>query len=271
MHILIALHDPSDVKLTLKFAAHLRRVVDESSVVLAVNDPKKAYSQAKNSLAGAAEALGFPLIKTQLRIGYAGKEILSEARESGYELIILGESDSTVTTPLLSRESTATWVVERAACPVIVVKGQVGEVKRILLCDSGAENPMLSRMTLQLADLLGGEEEVTALHVMSQISAWPGVQGKQLRAEADELILAHTPEGQVLEQVVKALGHPGIHVTAKVRHGLVVDEILAEAQSGNYDLVVIGAHRDEGWQRFFLDDLAHKILVKMDRPVLVVR
>ena len=144
-------------------------------------------------------------------------------------------------------------------------------VKRILLCDSGAENPLLNRMTLQLTGLLEGEEEVTVLHVMSQISAWPGVQGKQLRAEAKELIEAHTPEGQVLEEDMRALGQPGIHVIAKVRHGLVVDEILAEARSGDYDLVVIGAHRGEGWQRLFLDDLAHKILVGADRPVLVVR
>jgi len=38
-----------------------------------------------------------------------------------------------------------------------------------------------------------------------------------------------------------------------------------------YDLVVIGAHRDEGWQRFLLDDLARKIVVRLDRPVLVLR
>ena len=50
-----------------------------------------------------------------------------------------------------------------------------------------------------------------------------------------------------------------------------VDEILAEAKAGDYDLVVIGAHRDEGWQRFLLDDLARKIVVRLDRPVLVLR
>ena len=38
-----------------------------------------------------------------------------------------------------------------------------------------------------------------------------------------------------------------------------------------YDLVVIGAHREQGWQRFLLDDLAQKILAHIDRPVLVVR
>ncbi|KPK03289.1 MAG: universal stress protein UspA, partial [Anaerolineae bacterium SG8_19] len=36
------------------------------------------------------------------------------------------------------------------------------------------------------------------------------------------------------------------------------------------DLLVIGAHRQAGWQRFLLDDLTHQIVVRADRPVLVV-
>ena len=50
-----------------------------------------------------------------------------------------------------------------------------------------------------------------------------------------------------------------------------LDEILAEARDGDYDLVVIGAHRGEAWRRILLDDLAHQIIVQLDRPVLVVR
>jgi nucleotide-binding universal stress UspA family protein len=92
-----------------------------------------------------------------------------------------------------------------------------------------------------------------------------------LRADVQELIDEDAPEGRLLAQDLRQLDRQGIHPTAKVRHGLVVDEILAEAHSGDYDLVVIGAHRGEGWQRFLLDDLAHKILAQMDRPVLVVR
>jgi nucleotide-binding universal stress UspA family protein len=270
MRVLIALHDPSDAVLTLNFAAQLKRLIDDTSAVLAVRDPKRKSSPAHEAQETAWQVFGREM-KTILVSGKPGKEILAEARQGGYELIILGESDSTVTTPLLSRESTATYVVERAACPVIVVKGKVAGLQRILLCDSGAENPLLSRMTVQMAGLLEGEEDVTVLHVMSQIGAWPGVQGKQLRAEAEELISEHSPEGLVLEQEVKALGQPGIHPRAKVRHGLVVEEILKEAQSGDYNLVVIGAHRGESWQRIFLDDLAHKILVGVDRPVLVVK
>ncbi len=58
---------------------------------------------------------------------------------------------------------------------------------------------------------------------------------------------------------------------AIVRHGLVVDEIAAEARSDAYDLVVIGAHRAEALPRFLLDDLAHELVLDVERAILVVR
>jgi nucleotide-binding universal stress UspA family protein len=106
---------------------------------------------------------------------------------------------------------------------------------------------------------------------MSQMSAGPGVRGEQLRADAEELIAEHTPEGNLLEHDLEIRGQAELHAEPKVRHGLVVDKILKEAGSGDYDLVVIGAHPDEGWRRILLDDLAHRLLVRLDRPVLVVR
>jgi nucleotide-binding universal stress UspA family protein len=106
---------------------------------------------------------------------------------------------------------------------------------------------------------------------MSQISAGPGVRGKQLRAEVEELMGERTPEGELLLRDLQALERPGVRSRPKVRHGLVVDEILAEVRDGDYDLVVIGAYRGAGWQRILLDDLAHQIVVQLERPVLVVR
>ena len=58
---------------------------------------------------------------------------------------------------------------------------------------------------------------------------------------------------------------------ARVRHGLVLEEVLEEVQSEDYDLVVIGAYRGQGWQRILLDDPARRIVVELDRPVLVGR
>ena len=67
------------------------------------------------------------------------------------------------------------------------------------------------------------------------------------------------------------LDKPGIHPTPKVRHGLVVDEILAEARSGDYDLVVVGAHQSDSPRSILLDNIAHQIMEKIKRPILIVR
>jgi nucleotide-binding universal stress UspA family protein len=56
-----------------------------------------------------------------------------------------------------------------------------------------------------------------------------------------------------------------------VRHGGVVEEILAESEEVDYDLVVIGAHREAGWQRVLLADIARELIKRLERPVLVVR
>jgi nucleotide-binding universal stress UspA family protein len=175
-------------------------------------------------------------------------------------------------TKILHR-STPVQTVQVANCPILFPKGNLRPVQRILVCDSGAqESKPLSTYTSKIANLLSLEEEITVLHVMSQITAGPGVRGKQLRMEADELIETRSPEGSILEQDIKIIESVGgVHPTAKVRHGIVEEEILIEARTGDYDLVVIGAHRSQGWQRFLLDDLAKKIMFQLDRPVLVVK
>ena len=161
--------------------------------------------------------------------------------------------------------------MEHSPCPVLIAKGTVSPIRHVLLCDSGAQSPsLLDRFSTQLAEMVGGGVEITVLHVMSQMSAGPGVRGKQLRAEAEDLVREHTREGEMFAADVHILEELDLSPYAKVRHGLVVDEILEEARTGDYQLVVIGASRGEGWQRILLDDLAHRIISQVDRPILVV-
>jgi nucleotide-binding universal stress UspA family protein len=288
MRILLTTRGAPHDELALAFGAHVARSTSEPVTVLSVIEHATDRPQAEAALQRARELLQGAEIETTIRIGQAAREIIKEAGEGNYDLVIVGErQDPNLLTRFLSG-SDAVRVVEHAPCPVIVAKGKTGPIDHILVCDSGAQGPLaelgsalpelqaarpslLARFTAQLAGLLRGEEEITVLHVMSQISAGPGIKGKQLRAEAEELMEEHAPEGELLEQDIHILEQPGVNARPKVRHGLVVDEILAEAQTGDYDLVVIGAHQGEGWQRILLDDIAHKILMQMDRPVLVVR
>lgn len=288
MKILLTTHGAPHDEAALAFGAHIACSAGEPVTLLSVAEHASKRPEAEAALQQARELLQGIAVLTKVRIGQASREIVAEADEGKYDLVIVGENPNPNLLARFLNGSDTIRVVEHAPCPVIVAKRKTGPIVRILVCDSGAQGPLaklgavapapptsipslLARFTAQLADLLRGEEEVTVLHVMSQIVAAPGIQDSQLRAEAEELIEGHTPEGEVLERDIHALQHPGVHVWPRIRHGLVVDEILAEAQAGRYDLVVIGAHRGAGWQRILLDDIAHKILVQMDRPVLIVR
>jgi nucleotide-binding universal stress UspA family protein len=228
-----------------------------------------------------------------VRIGHPATEIVREAEDGNYDLVIVGEGSNRHLMRRVLLGSTVIRVVEHAPCPVIVAKGKIDPIRRVLLCDSGSRDPsvglpsasppsaaigkseagpsVLSRFVELPIDLLDGTGEMVVLHVMSQISAGPGVNGEHLRNSAERLIVERAPEGELLQRDIAALEAIGIHARAKVRHGLVVDEILQEVRGQDYDLVVIGAYRGVGWQRILLDDLAHRLVVELDRPVLVVR
>lgn len=271
MRILISIYDPSTAETILRCAAQFAHCTDDSSMVLCmVENPKRHWI--KGDLPERArDILGLPNLAINQRAGDPMRETLAELKLSRYDLLVIGENPAHAGYVQMLRERIAHKLAENSHCPVLVVRNPVRPFKRILMCDSGAETSVLRRFTLQVAEMLEGEEEITVLHVMSQISAGPGVPDRQLRADVQELIADDAPEGRLLAQDLRLLSRHGIQPIAKVRHGLVVDEILDEARAGNYDLVVIGAHREQGWQRFLLDDLAHKILAQMDRPVLVVR
>jgi nucleotide-binding universal stress UspA family protein len=273
VRILIATGGSPHSEAALRFGATIAQFAGEPLTVMTVIRSASERPAADRLLAGARDRLAqvVPKVETCIRVGQPAQQIVTEASAGQYDLVVVGERPAhTLWARFLG--STATEVVERAPCPVIIAKGKIGPVRRILLCDSGAESPsVLTRFTAQLADMLGGEEEITVLHVMSQITAWPGVQDDQLDDTAEELMSKHAPEGEWLTSDLQVLAHPGIHAVPKVRHGGVVEEILTEVEAGNYDLIVIGAHRGEGWQRFLLEDIAHNIMTRVNRPVLVVR
>jgi nucleotide-binding universal stress UspA family protein len=274
MPILVATGGAAHSTVALTFGAHLAGVTQSSLVVLTVVKREEERARAENTLEGAKLVLD-PMgteYTTTVRVGHPAEEILAEAESRRYSMVVVGEKQHHGLITRFVLGSTALRVVEHAPCPVVVVKEQVGRVQKMLICDSGYPGASLvDKVTAQLPRLLDGAESITVLHVMSQMSAGPGVDGHQLRADAGELIEEHSVEGEILGRDVSVLGRSGHAAVPKVRHGRVVDEILAEAREGDYDLVIIGAHQGTGWRRILLDDLAHEIVVRLDRPVLVVR
>ena len=210
--------------------------------------------------------------KTKIRIGKPKAEILAETMEGDYDLLIIGERQlHSLRTRLFG--SLPKRVLQKAPCALLIAKGQIKTIQKVLICDSGTREYTALPVIVEspLFTLIENDVHVTVLHVMSQISAGPGVQGEQLRANAEELITAHAPEGELLARDASLLNKRGIQPETKIRHGLVVDEILAEANGEDYDLVVLGTHAAEGWSRYLLADITAKVVEGIGRPVLVMR
>jgi len=280
MRILIAIYGSAHDKAALYLGARLALRSASPPTLLTIR-PTKAKPSAVPPHAD-DYLLNMGLKVEQLhRSGEPAELIVGEATAGGYDLIILGDGQDNGVLDRVRSTPISLRIIRHSPCPALIVKGASHPVQRILLCDSGAENPStglglvdgpscFQRFTRQLASLFAEDAEITVLHVMSQMSAGPGVRGQQLRARAGELIQEHTPEGELLARDVQTLEHAHLRTHAEVRHGLVVDEIRDEARSGDYDLVVIGAHRARGWRRVLLEDLTHKLVLQLDRPVLVV-
>ena len=112
---------------------------------------------------------------------------------------------------------------------------------------------------------------MTLLHVMSQLPLAQDAVAEDLEASAEELIRRGSREGAHLSRMLDLLATEGQSARAVVRHGLVRDEIIAEAREGRYDLLVTGAHVTPGLNARLVDDLSADILLAANRPVLVVR
>lgn len=271
MRILIATDGKTQSLKAVQLGSQLAQFLNAPLTLLTVIHNQQEQNLANNILTQARAMAGaLPQVETKVRIGSAVTEIIAEVSAGNHNLLVIGESH---TSELLSRfiPSTFQWLIREAPCSVIVAKEKMAQMARLLVCDSGGRHPSdVVLFTAQLANQLPHPVEVTILHVMSQISAYPGVPGQQLRASAEELMQVHSPEGLFLEEDLHLLEKTPTKIRPKVRHGLVVDEILAEAEEGNYHMIIIGAHRYQGWQRFLLDDLAYEIVTHAEIPVLIV-
>ncbi len=275
MRILVATGGAPHSTMAVIFGGLLANDLGASLSLLTVIKAPTAREKAETILRDASVLVNkyVPEPEKRIRVGHPAEEIVKEAEEGSYDVLVVGERQHHTLRTRFLLGATAERVVEHAPCPVVVAKGRVTPVRRLLLCEGvRTRGTLVERLVEQLPELLERlHPELTVLHVMSQISVAPQKSGDVLVAPVEELIARGTSEGQRLQRDKLLLEQVGVRPRLKVRHGLVVEEIINEAREGQYDLIVVGAHRGERWRRILLDDLTHEILVEADRPVLVVR
>jgi nucleotide-binding universal stress UspA family protein len=245
--------------------------------LLGVLESRERTEQAlKQSLKETASLLG-PQAAAEIKIasGEPALEILAEAEAGKYDLVSVGAHGHRGW--IRSRlGATTSRLAHELKVPLLIARRVPAELHRILIC-TAAEQPSMGTIKLggQIASM--ARAPVTLLHVMSQVALFPESPADDLEATAAGAIEHGSREGVHLAQALATLrdSNPeGEQPQARLRHGLVVDEILLELENTEYGLLVIGTHYPTGsgrWMDVLLDDITGQLILHAPCSVLIAR
>ena len=196
-------------------------------------------------------------------------EIIAQTTAAAYDLVIIGARIKR-TTGTYWRSPRTYEVIKAIAPPVLVATGECGTVSKLLVCTGGKRYIEAAvQLTGEIALCAGAS--ITLLHVMAEP---PAIYADLVRLEedVDALLAAGSELGQNLRTQQESLAKIGVKAEVRVRHGIVLDEVLAEAREGGHDMIVTGSSHARGaLQHYIMGDLTRSIVNHATCPVLIAR
>jgi nucleotide-binding universal stress UspA family protein len=197
------------------------------------------------------------------------RQILDQTSKTSYDLVIIG-ARWTGATGYYWRSEKTYEVIKAIQPPVLVAIGECKHLKRFLVCTGGKEFiEQAVQFTGEIAAALGAS--VTLLHVMA---APPAIYVNlvQLEENVDQLLESKSELGINLLRQKRDLERLAVPAEVRLRHGIVIDQVLEEARAGDYDLIVTGTSQARGLLgHYIMGDLTRSILNRANCPVLVAR
>jgi nucleotide-binding universal stress UspA family protein len=204
-----------------------------------------------------------------VREGEPIRQILIQTSKTTYDVVVIGARRKG-TTGLYWRSEKTYEVIKLIPPPVLVAIGECTTLKKFLVCTGGKEFiEEAVQLTGKLAAAVGAS--VTLLHVMAEP---PAIYADLVRMEedVDRLLESKSELGLNLRRQKESLGRLGVPTEVHVRHGIVLDQVFAEARAGDYDLIVTGSSQAQGLLRhYIMGDVTRGILNHANCPVLVAR
>jgi len=204
-----------------------------------------------------------------LQSGEPVRQIADQTSKTKYELVVIGARWTGATGHYWRSEKTYE-VIKSIQPPVLVAIGECERLQRFLVCTGGKE---FIEQALQFTGKLAAavSASVTLLHVMAEP---PALYADLVRLEenVDHLLESKSELGTNLRRQRRELERLGVSAEVRLRHGIVIDQVFAEAAGGNYDLIVTGTSQARGLLRhYIMGDLTRSILNRANVPVLVAR
>jgi nucleotide-binding universal stress UspA family protein len=208
-------------------------------------------------------------VQTSIRIGPDASGILEEINAKEYDLVVIKSRQAVLIKNFLASKISRK-VARFSPTSVLVIKKKQTDLKRILTCTCGS---VIADPVIRMSALLAkpNQASVTLLHVTSSIpTMYTGLN--KVDEQFSDMLKTDTPIAKHLRKAARLYATEGVEAQLKLRHGAVPDEILVEAQTGEYDLIIVGGSRASssltGW---LLGDITLKIVNQARCPVMIVR
>ncbi|MBV8176464.1 MAG: universal stress protein [Verrucomicrobia bacterium] len=210
-----------------------------------------------------------PKLQIVTKSGDIVAEIIRETRESIYHLVVIG-AERRGREEFFLPSTKAYSIAEAISPPVLVVPRSRPNLKRILICSGGGpyiDNAV--RFTSKMAKDLSAD--VTLLNVIPEPPAMHATLFRR-QDDVEALLNSDSALARNLRTEKGIVEQAGVSVIVRIRHGIVIDQILAELERIDYDLVVAGSWpvRDP-WRNYIIGNVTRDIVNRTNRPVLVIR
>lgn len=208
-------------------------------------------------------------VQTLLLHGAPASTIVQRATQEGSDLIVLGTRGvSDIKGFLLG--SVARKIASLAACPVLVVKRPMNQLRRVLLAVDDSKHSRKAARFLR-AGLLPETAEVTVFS--SVASPFTDLAAEYLSESNREALVR--PQIEQAERLVAGIRQDflkeGYAVFTDVQQNHVVEHIIKQAESGLTDLLVVGARGLSNRERLQLGSVSDSLLRHAPCSILIVR
>jgi nucleotide-binding universal stress UspA family protein len=261
---------PSDTKICVLVVATLTRPPRDGQSLKQLRQDALAAAHRVGASTATILQSRWSEIEVVVVLGDPTVEIVRSAEQTPVDMIVLGARG------LTPRErwfvgSTSLTVARYAPCPVMVVRGRTGRVRRVLVAVDGSEP---ARAALRFVRIVRRPDDVHVglLHVRPAPMAAGGRRRRRSAANPEPgHDLRPADADAVLADAAAVLGETGRPVEQLVSEGDPAREIVRIAEDRDVDLVVVGARGLGTLERLLLGSVSETVLHHAARPVLIVR
>ncbi|NLL18104.1 MAG: universal stress protein [Clostridia bacterium] len=144
--------------------------------------------------------------------------------------------------------------------------------QRILLATDGSPNSLRAAQKAKDLALLIPNASITVIHVLPLTPELTIELQKELESQEFTFEEALREKARpVFKRTLNSLGEAGLNVLTRLETGHPAERIAEAANSGDYDLVVIGSRGLGDWQEILLGSVSEKVCHSVHIPVLIIK